>query len=612
MKHSLASALATLILFFPIGVAFADTANLDATRDAPVSQASPSTNYGSNNSLIIGDFSGQDWEAFCQFDLSGIPSNANVTSVGLRFYWGASKISGTMRLRRPSSSWSEGSITWSNKPSSTSLGDYSVTAGSSSRFTLDLSGSALQYVKDIVSGSTSNRGFHVQWPSAPTNSYFSLRARESGDEPRLIVEYEIPPPPDPELAGSTPDLSFVLEVGASDTKPDAWRITNVGPDGSTLTYNLEKVRVSPAGGNCNWLSISPSSGSLTNPSGPTFPSDEIDFTANATGLTPGTTYTCTVNVTCNDPANPGPFPSTITLTVDPPPGPDWDITNADSIDLPPFEPGQYPEFSVTVRNIGNQPAPASKLKAEAEDRDTGNDFYEALIDVPVLAVNESVTLQVPVRVGAYTEILVPKFTANAENLPERDPANNESGILLAVTEKSRIQGNTEKKTGFSGDPVNTATGNFVHHSTDLAIPARIADFRFTRFYNSQSDEVGPLGRGWRHTFMYSMDLSDTTKPGVIYPDGHSEYWSESGGSYDPLFPQIFTRLEKVGANWRATTKDLMVINFDSNGRCTDYADKNGNTVTLGYSGSNLTSVTDPAGQSHNRDRYKEPKHRPPL
>ncbi len=404
-------------------------------------------------------------------------------------------------------------------------------------------------------------------------------------------------PPGPEVSAYVADKSFLLSEGEILTSNNIWHVRNIGDIGSSLTYSLGKVHESPLGGNSDWLTISPSSGSLTK-SGSSHPIDYIDLTANAASLTSGI-YICTVNLTCNDPVNPGPFPRTVTLTVDPPPGPDWDITESDFIELPPYEPGQYPLFSVTVKNIGNQSAPASKLKAESSDRDTGNDYYSALIDVPSLDVNEEVTLQVPVRVGAFTEILVPKFTANAENLSERNAANNESGIIIAVTrvKGSRAQGNTEEKTGFSGDPVNTATGNFVHHSTDLSIPSRSLDFSFTRYYNSQSAVVTSLGRGWRHSFMYEMDLINTNYPGVIYPDGHSDYWHRAGDEYLPHFPRVFGSFESVVSGWKLTQKDLTVYQFDSAGKITSYADKNGNAVSFSYSGADLVSVTDPAGRA---------------
>ena len=403
-------------------------------------------------------------------------------------------------------------------------------------------------------------------------------------------------PPVPEVSAYVADKSFLLSEGESLTSNNVWYVRNIGDIGSSLTYSLGKVHESPLGGNSDWLTISPSSGSLTK-SGSSNPIDYIDLTANTSGLTSGV-YVCTVNLTCNDPVNPGPFPRTVTLTVDPPPGPDWDVVGADFTDLGPWEPGQNMYFSVDIKNIGDLPAPASRLKAEAHDRDTGGDQYIGYVDVPALAVNESVTLPVPVWVGPRTTIIVPKFTANADDLAERNAFNNESGIILAVikTLPNRLWGNTEEKTGISEAPVNLATGNHSFDVTDLSINGRIDELDFSRSYNSDSSLISSVGRGWRHSFLYEMDLSDASKPGVIYPDGRSEYWKEVGGQYLPHFITVFGKMEKTGENWTLTQKDLTAYNFDSIGKITSIVDPNGNTTSFAYTGANLTTITDPAGR----------------
>lgn len=51
-------------------------------------------------------------------------------------------------------------------------------------------------------------------------------------------------------------------------------------------------------------------------------------------------------------------------------------------------------------------------------------------------------------------------------------------------------------TGYSNDPVNTVTGNFIEPETDISFAGASATLQLTRMYNSQSDRVGLFGRGW--------------------------------------------------------------------------------------------------------------------
>ena len=51
-------------------------------------------------------------------------------------------------------------------------------------------------------------------------------------------------------------------------------------------------------------------------------------------------------------------------------------------------------------------------------------------------------------------------------------------------------------TGYTNDPVNTASGNFVEFETDLTCSTLVENLTFKRTYNGRSERVGPFGRGW--------------------------------------------------------------------------------------------------------------------
>src|SRR5207249_5894553 len=63
---------------------------------------------------------------------------------------------------------------------------------------------------------------------------------------------------------------------------------------------------------------------------------------------------------------------------------------------------------------------------------------------------------------------------------------------------------------YSPDPVNLATGNFVHHAEDLSVPGRLLGAAFTRWYNSADPSIGSLGPGWTHSYNWTIADSVAT------------------------------------------------------------------------------------------------------
>ncbi len=411
------------------------------------------------------------------------------------------------------------------------------------------------------------------------------------------ITVQAPPPPEANFGTNHKNDERDVPNGGSHAESNYWRVTNSGDAGSSCDYTYTKS-YNPTG--TNWLTISPSSGTLAQPSGTTVQHD-VDLIYNAAGLVAGD-YVCTVQLESNAPNVVGQtFPATVTMHVDAPPGPDWDILNVDLSDFGPFEPGTPITCDVRIKNVGTLVAPASRLKIRSYDYDTGNDERIFFADVQSLSVEQEVVVPITTFVGSHTTKLAITNTVNADALSERSSANNtNTWYILSIgdrnTSNERLFGDVSEKTGTSNDPVNTASGNFTHEETDFSAVGVAGDVVFARYYNSLSTDVGTLGLAWRHSFQYTMDLSASFQPGIVYPDGRSEYWSEDSGNYNPLFPGVLTKLENLGGSWRATQKDLTILNFDSVGKITSMVDKNGNTTAFAYSGSDLLSVTDPAGR----------------
>ena len=154
--------------------------------------------------------------------------------------------------------------------------------------------------------------------------------------------------------------------------------------------------------------------------------------------------------------------------------------------------------------------------------------------------------------------------------------------------------------GFNGDPVNTATGNYIHHATDLTIPGRGLNFEFKRFYNSQYSGSGPLGAGWTHS--YNLFVNEDTENETItvsWGDGHNAIFDLIGGTYQPRYAGNFDILVKnPDDTYTVTQKAQRHYHFLTNGKLSSIADRNGNTISLVYDGSwKLTGIQDTVGRT---------------
>ncbi|MEA2222321.1 MAG: hypothetical protein QOH83_697, partial [Solirubrobacteraceae bacterium] len=84
--------------------------------------------------------------------------------------------------------------------------------------------------------------------------------------------------------------------------------------------------------------------------------------------------------------------------------------------------------------------------------------------------------------------------------------------------------------GYTNDPVNTASGNFVELENDLPFSGLAAGLQFHRMYNSRSDRVGAFGPGWSSW----ADARLRSRPdGAAYegPDGQRALFPRMGDGY---------------------------------------------------------------------------------
>ncbi|WP_344705271.1 DUF6531 domain-containing protein, partial [Klugiella xanthotipulae] len=77
---------------------------------------------------------------------------------------------------------------------------------------------------------------------------------------------------------------------------------------------------------------------------------------------------------------------------------------------------------------------------------------------------------------------------------------------------------TPPTNGYSDDPVNTATGNFLEPEVDLPFMGAAASLQFTRMYNSLDPRLGVFGVGWASLLDTRLDLDDEGA-GFVMSDG---------------------------------------------------------------------------------------------
>jgi len=148
------------------------------------------------------------------------------------------------------------------------------------------------------------------------------------------------------------------------------------------------------------------------------------------------------------------------------------------------------------------------------------------------------------------------------------------------------------------DPINLSTGNLWRTETDLTIQARGLPILWSRTYNSRSEHDGALGHGW--TFSYGESLTEQADGSVLYreSDGTEHLFTPDGSGGYTAPPGKFLTLTQNASGYRLRTKEGLESAFGSDGHLLSLSEPNGNTVTLGYDASgNLATVTDAAGRA---------------
>lgn len=159
--------------------------------------------------------------------------------------------------------------------------------------------------------------------------------------------------------------------------------------------------------------------------------------------------------------------------------------------------------------------------------------------------------------------------------------------------------NTPNKTGPMGLQVNTLTGNLFFTRADVVLPGRDFPLLASFTYNSFSFEQNHgFGRGWScHYLLRYQQQPDACV--LIWGDGREDRYAKSGGQYTAP-AGFFSRLQEYQpGKLLLTQKDGTRYFFDNaaHRRLTRIEDPNGHSLTLSYTDTLLTALTNSSGLS---------------
>jgi RHS repeat-associated protein len=151
--------------------------------------------------------------------------------------------------------------------------------------------------------------------------------------------------------------------------------------------------------------------------------------------------------------------------------------------------------------------------------------------------------------------------------------------------------------GTVGRPIDVATGRMYHEMTDLRIQGPLPII-FVRRYDSQATYNGPQGFGWQHNYSMRLESAGTNREVLVDARARRIYFvKNSQGAWDENRIEHLTLTQQGTPAWRVTDKNQTKFEFDSSGNLTKIVDRNNNTLSLGYIGANLTSITDAFARS---------------
>ncbi len=190
----------------------------------------------------------------------------------------------------------------------------------------------------------------------------------------------------------------------------------------------------------------------------------------------------------------------------------------------------------------------------------------------------------------------------------------------AITADEPVYQGATMYSGWSDDPVSTATGHFLEIEADLVMPDRLRTLQWTRTHSSRFVRHEGIGRGW---YSWASTRLEIGADQVIYagPDGQTAPFVRAGDGFlrhpameaeldtagdgfvlrwrwGGRFPGMHWHFDAGGRLWRiddpfgATT----AVSHDDDGRLVGLAHEGGRHLRIDWDGSQIVQVTSSDGR----------------
>jgi hypothetical protein len=155
-----------------------------ANIDSWIDQASPSSNFGSDQILKLKRETGKANRALVRFNLPAVPTGCSVTGATLRLYAASASTGRTLQaLRVDGPNWTEAGVRWNNQPAATGPAATTTSVSGWNQW------SVTSQVRSMYSGA--NYGFLVRFDSEGNPAAeIQFHARNKGSQhPELRITF---------------------------------------------------------------------------------------------------------------------------------------------------------------------------------------------------------------------------------------------------------------------------------------------------------------------------------------------------------------------------------------------------------------------------------------
>lgn len=174
---------------------------------------------------------------------------------------------------------------------------------------------------------------------------------------------------------------------------------------------------------------------------------------------------------------------------------------------------------------------------------------------------------------------------------KQEPPHWPGGPAAAIAEGEEVPAQNVSESD-DLDPVLLHSGEFIHRVTDLVIPGRGIDLRFTRIHRGRSDFFGELGWRWTHSYAERLlPWNDGSGDGLTHidEDGLKFFFRREGDGFRSPPGVVDELVSLPGGGHELRGRDGLVTAFDGEGRPVEKRDRHGNRLRFSYDARGLLS-----------------------